>query len=66
MAILYVRRIVRKGSRVEFLEGGGIIHLPDGKEVKFIEKFGVYFIHLIVDPPDGAEPGTPSFTGQGS
>ena len=30
MPILSVRRLVRKGSRVEFLDGGGIIHLPDG------------------------------------
>ena len=66
MPILSVRRLVRKGSRVEFLDGGGIIHLPDGKGVNFIEKFGLYFIHLIVDPPDGAEQGTPSFTGPGS
>ena len=61
-----VRRLVRKGSRVEFLEGGCIIHSPDGKAVKYIEACGVYFIHLIVDPPNGAEPGTQSFTGQGT
>lgn len=54
MPILSVRRIVRKGSRVEFFVGGGVIHLPDGQKIDFVERFGVYFVHLIVEPPDGS------------
>ena len=53
MPILSVRRLVRKGCRAEFFDGGGIIHLPDGQNIDFVERFGVYFVHLIVEPPDG-------------
>ena len=62
MPILSVRRLVRKGSRVEFAGEGGTIYLPDGNEIKFFEKIGVYMIHLYIQPPDGGE----GFGGLGS
>lgn len=64
MPILSVRRMVRKGARVEFFKRGGIIHLPDERKINFIEKFGVYFVHLLIDPPDGTD--APGFTRHGS
>ena len=64
MPILSVRRIAKKGSRVSFWDGGGVIKLPDGTKVPFYEYQGVYLIKLAVKPPDGS--GLPSFTGQGN
>ena len=71
MPILSVRRLVRKGTKVENMDGwGGIIHLPDGQKIDFVERFGVDFVHLIVEPPDGTTnlDGTlmEGFSGQGA
>ena len=33
MPILSVRRVARKGSRVEFWDGGGVIKLPCGQKI---------------------------------
>ena len=64
MPIISVRRLVRKGSKVEFAGKGGIITLPDGKKVSFKQMRGVYVVRLLVVPPDGSD--QPGFTGPGS
>lgn len=37
MPILSVRRMVRKGARVEFSMGRGAMHLPDDNKINFVE-----------------------------
>ena len=50
--IISVKDFVRKGSIVKFKHDGGSIRLPTGTTMRFVEKFGVYFICLTV--VDGA------------
>ena len=38
------------GCRVNFRDGGGIIHYPDGRKIPFIERLGVFFVALNVLP----------------
>ena len=64
MPIMSVRRLVRKGSKVEFEDDGGTITLPCGKTVTFKERHGVYFVKLYVVPPENND--QPGFTGLGS
>ena len=64
MPILSVRRLVKKGSKVEFADDGGTIYLPCGQKVSFKERHGIYFVKLYVVPPDGSD--QPGFTGPGS
>ena len=64
MPIMSVRRLVRKRSKIEFVDGGGVITLPNGQTVTFKERHGVYFDKLYVVPPyDSDQPG---FTGLGN
>ena len=48
MPILSVRRLARKGSKVEIVDDGGVITLLCGRTVTFKERPGVYFVKLYV------------------
>ena len=48
MPIISVKDFVRKRSVVKFKRNGGTIKLPSGTIMRFVEKFGVYFICLNV------------------
>jgi hypothetical protein len=48
LPIISVKDFVRKNSVVKFKRNGGIIKLPSGSVMRFVEKFGVYFICLSV------------------
>ena len=51
--IISVRKIVRKGNKVVFEERGGyILNKATRKRLIFTEKHGVYFIKIMVHPPD--------------
>ena len=51
--IISVRKIVHKGNRVVFQEKGGyILNVVTRKKLHFIEKHGVYFIKIMIQPPD--------------
>ena len=53
MSIISVQKIVRKGNKVIFEdEGGYILNVKTGKRLNFVEKHGVYFIKIMVLPPD--------------
>ena len=54
--ILSVRQWAKRGSQVFFKKGGGVINLPDGRELPFVERHGVYFIKLRVQRPDRGVP----------
>ena len=64
MPILSVRKLCKKGARVEFHDKGGVIKLLGGKVTPFVLKHGVYFVRLFIQNPD--DPSMPGFTGQGS
>ena len=51
--ILSVRRIIKKGNRVIFNDGGGYIeHTVTRRRIDFIEREGVYFIKMnLVSSP---------------
>ena len=51
--IISVRKIVHKGNKVVFQQKGGyILNEATRKKLHFIEKHGVYFIKIMVHPPD--------------
>ena len=54
--ILSVRRWAKRGSIISFRKGGGLIKMPDGRLMPFVEKHGVYFIRLRVRRPDAGTP----------
>ena len=64
MPIMSVRRLCKRGSRVEFHRRGGTITLPDGNVIPFEKINGVYFVKLLIEPPDGS--GLQPFGGQGA
>ena len=64
MPIMSVRRLTKKGSTVEFNDTGGKINLPDGSVIPFYMMNGVYFVKLLVMPPDGSN--IPPFGGLGA
>ena len=64
MPILSVRKIAKKGSKVEFWDDGGQIILPTGQKVPFFVYQDVYLIKLLVKPPEKS--GLPPFTGPGN
>ena len=48
--ILSVRRIIKKGNRVIFNDGGGFIeHTVTRRRINFIEREGVYFIKMNIN-----------------
>lgn len=51
--ILSVRRRVANGARVDVIDGGGSVHLPDDQNITFFKNGGVYAVHLLVDPHEG-------------
>ena len=53
--ILSVRKMVRRGCRVTFKRGGGIIRYADGRKLRFVERLGVFFVNLNVLDPDVAK-----------
>ena len=63
--ILSVRKLVRKGHRVEFWKGGGnIIAAGDGgHRMAFVERNGVYYIRMKFLPP--ANDASSGFSRQG-
>ena len=50
--ILSVRRFVKKGCRVTFRKGGGVIRYPDGRKLFFQEQKRVFFAPLDIVPPE--------------
>ena len=50
--IISVKDFVVKDSVVKFKQRGGTIKLPDGRQLGFQERHGVYFILLNIVPPD--------------
>ena len=54
--MLSVRRWAKRGSVISFRKGGGLIKMPDGRLMPFVEKHGVYFIKLRVQRPDAGTP----------
>ena len=64
MPILSVRRVAKKGSKVEFWDNWGVIRLPNGKETTFYEYTRVYLVNFLVKPPDDAN--ISPFTGPGN
>ena len=64
MPIMSVRRLAKKGSRVEFHDTGGNVYLPDGNVIPFYLIHGVYLIKLLITPPDGSD--QPPFGGPGA
>ena len=53
MPIMSVRRLTKKGSRVEFHDKGRTIKMPDGNIIPFYMLNGVYFVKLLIEPPKG-------------
>ena len=62
--VIAVKHLARKGARVSFWDGGGVIKLPDGHKIPFHEVAGVYFVKMKVMPPEGSN--LPPFGGRGS
>lgn len=51
--VISVRKIVRTGNKVVFQEKGGyILNEKTQKRLEFVEKHEVYFIKILVHPPD--------------
>ena len=55
MPILSVSRLAKKGSTVEFHDKGGTIKLPDGNIIPFYMLNVVYFVKLLIEPPEHAD-----------
>ena len=64
MPILSVRKLAKKGAKVEFEHGGGTIKLPNGDTIPFVQRHGVYFVRLFVQDPNN--PDMPGFIRPGN
>jgi hypothetical protein len=54
MPICSVRKIVKQNNDVIFRDVGGVIrNRATGKEIKIVERDGVYFIKMLIKPPTG-------------
>ena len=62
--ILSVKHLARKGAKVTFWNGGGVVKLPNKDRIPFWETGGVYFVKMKKLPPPGSE--QPPFGGHGS
>ena len=64
--IISVRELVLQDCTVTFHRSGGHITYPNGKQIEFVIKEGVFCVALNVLPPDTSDIfGRPVFRGHG-
>ena len=65
--ILPVRKLVPDDHEIYIKKGGGSIrHTTNGKQIKFFEHAGVYYLKLKINPPANSSGNNNGFGRQGA